>query len=72
MRSDEKPNGRILIRAQERKVLPVPKQKVRELGFETDKPISPYGICLSPDGGWLFYTQADRSDSSVMIVENCG
>jgi eukaryotic-like serine/threonine-protein kinase len=45
-------------------------KKIEDLGFETQKPINHYGICLSPDGKWLYYTQADRSGSNIMLVEN--
>lgn len=45
-------------------------KQIEDLGFETEKPISHYGMCLSPDGKWLFYTQADRSGSQIMLVEN--
>ena len=45
-------------------------KQVEDLGFETEKPIGHYGIGLSPDGKWLFYTQADRSGSHIMLVEN--
>ena len=45
-------------------------RKVEDLGFETEKPIDHYGICLSPDVKWLYYVQADRSGSNIMLVEN--
>jgi len=45
-------------------------KKVEDLGFETEKSIDHYGICLSPDGKWLYYVQVDRSGSNVMLVEN--
>jgi Tol biopolymer transport system component len=45
-------------------------RRLEDLGFETEKPINHYGICLSPDGKWLYYVQADRSASNVMLVDN--
>jgi serine/threonine protein kinase/Tol biopolymer transport system component len=45
-------------------------RRVEDLGFETEKPIDHYGICLSPDGKWLYYVQADRNISNLMLVEN--
>jgi hypothetical protein len=45
-------------------------KKVADLGFQTAKPVDPYGISLSPDGRWLYYSQADRIGSNVMLVEN--
>jgi len=45
-------------------------REIENLGFETEKPIDHYGICLSPDSKWLYYVQADRSSSNIMLVEN--
>jgi Tol biopolymer transport system component len=45
-------------------------RRIEDLGFETEKPIDHYGISLSPDGKWLYYTQADRNSSNIMLVEN--
>jgi serine/threonine protein kinase len=45
-------------------------REIENLGFETEKPIDHYGICLSPDGKWLYYVQADRSSSNIMLAEN--
>lgn len=45
-------------------------KKVEDLGFETEKPVDHYGMSLSPDGKWLFYSQSDRSGSNLMLVEN--
>ena len=43
--------------------------RIEDLGFETEKPIDHYGICLSRDGKWLYYVQADRSGSNLMCGE---
>jgi len=45
-------------------------RKIEDLGFQTEKPIDHYGICLSGDGKWLYYVQVDRNGSNVMLVEN--
>jgi Tol biopolymer transport system component len=45
-------------------------RKIEDLGFETEKPVDHYGICLSPDAKWLYYVQVDRSASNIMLVEN--
>jgi hypothetical protein len=45
-------------------------RKIEDLGFETEKPVDHYGICLSPDAKWLYYVQVDRSGSNIMLVEN--
>jgi hypothetical protein len=39
--------------------------RAEDLGFETEKPIDRYSISLSPDGQWLYYTQADRNTSII-------
>ena len=45
-------------------------RKMEDLGFQTEKPVSPYGIGMSPDGKWLYYAQLDHNTSSLMNVEN--
>jgi sugar lactone lactonase YvrE len=45
-------------------------RKIEDLGFETEKPVDHYGICLSPDAKWLYYVQVDRRASNIMLVEN--
>jgi Tol biopolymer transport system component len=44
--------------------------KIEDLGFETEKPISHWGISLSPDGKWLYYAQADNIGITIMLLEN--
>jgi len=31
---------------------------------------NPEGLSVSPDGRWILYTQEDRSDTDIMLVEN--
>ena len=31
---------------------------------------NPEGLSVSPDGKWILYTQEDRSDMDLMLVEN--
>jgi Tol biopolymer transport system component/serine/threonine protein kinase len=47
--------------------------RVTEVGRLT-KPFqywtNPVGLSLSPDGRWILYTQTDRQDNDIMLVEN--
>ncbi len=47
--------------------------RVTEVGTLT-KPFqywtNPVGLSLSPDGRWILYTQTDRQDNDIMLVEN--
>jgi sugar lactone lactonase YvrE len=45
-------------------------KQVEDLGFEPEKPVIGHGICLSPDGKWLLYTQEDHAFANLMLVEN--
>jgi Tol biopolymer transport system component len=45
-------------------------KQVEDLGFETEKPVIGHGVCLSPDGKWLLYTQEDHASANLMLVEN--
>ena len=35
-----------------------------------DRPFADFGLTVSPDGKWLLYTQTDRRESDIMLVEN--
>jgi len=31
---------------------------------------NPEGLSVSPDGRWILYTQEDRADMDILLVEN--
>jgi len=41
-----------------------------DLGFVTAKPTFPFGISLSPDRKWLYYSQIDERGADIMLVDN--
>ena len=45
-------------------------RQLEDLHFQTRKPVSPYGINLSADGKWSFYSEFEDLSSDLMLVEN--
>jgi Tol biopolymer transport system component len=45
-------------------------RQLEDLHFQTRKPVSPYGIDLSADGKWLYYSEFENLSSDLMVVEN--
>lgn len=38
--------------------------------LEKEPLAGPFGLCVSPDGRWLLFVQADQSVSDIMLIEN--
>ena len=38
--------------------------------FSVKKPAVLWGLSASPDGNWILYTESDRLDNDIMLVEN--
>jgi Tol biopolymer transport system component len=45
--------------------------RVRQIAaMEKEAAITVSGLAISPDGRWMLYTQVDRDESNIMLVEN--
>jgi sugar lactone lactonase YvrE len=45
-------------------------KQLEDLQFRTKRAVSAYGITLSPDAKWLFYSELTGATNDLMLVEN--